>query len=641
MMVLNKIRRQLVSGVLVLVLIYSSALGWAQDGAPDSILQSYGLAIESLNEATANAELDGPSSREALDRAEQTLRPLSRDTSSATLIGALEGTFDRAVTAIQNQSATDLAVQVAVLKGGVQRLVYESALRAANDDNLDLARERLNTIAADMNFSESALSDIAAAETFPRVIASFDAGTAESAQRFIGSASEQSADQELAYRALANAYGTFLPVQDSPRVATSVNDEFTAAFANLLNDQDEDLGRSLSSLSLTMSDFETAARTALSGNEAIAVPAPPEVSGAPTETTPDVADGTGETNTNDTAAETSSDPVLDNTDEGAETLSAGENETAEGTSASTTPTTPTPTAPITADALESAVRDLDLSNLLASFEALGVNPAQRDTLADIYLSDNVTSVDKAIDTLYVDSGRALVAIESGNQLTAKEHIGSYLANYQRYLSPVIATTMPAIDRQTEQLVSSLGASPSLHLQDGAVLVGQVNSIADGLNGVAPGNTHNAMVSTSLLWSGWLRLIVTLVLGILAFIPLRLLNLAFGGANRNWRLIGIALFLLLLPIIYEGLSSLSALLATALNVDAFNALSAFSLFQNTISQVIWVVITALAIGLAIAGLYGICVQFGLLGGGGANETIISTQEMPVRTNDTSPDWDEEF
>ena len=623
MMVFNKrVLRSLICGVTVGMFL---GQGWAQDTTPDSILQSYTLAIESLNEATANAELDGPSSREALDRAQQTLRPLSRDTSSATLIGALEATFDRAVTAIQNQSPTDLAVQVAVLKGGVQRLVYESALRAANDDNLDLARERLNAIATDMNFSESAFNDMASAETFPRVIASFDIGTAEVAQQLIGSASEQSDNKELAYQNLASAYGTFLPVQDSPRVAATVNQEFTQAFSNLLNDQQEDLGRALSSLSLTMTAFETAAQNALSGTEVIAVPAPPE-------TTPESIDN-DPANNPDT---TNGTDVSVSTNEG-EAINTAVDSPQEASPEATANDTPQ----ITANALETAVRDLDYGNLLSAFEALGVNPAQRDTLADSYLSSGLNSVEQALDTLYVNGGRALVAIESGDIVNAKEHISSYLDNYRRYLSPLIVGKMASVDTQTDQLVDSLVSSPSLRLQDGAVLVGQINSISDALKGIEPSATHNALLSTSLIWSGWLRLIVTLILGILAFIPLRLLNLAFGGANRNWRLIGVALFLLLLPIIYEGLSSLAALLSSALNLDALNTLSVFSLFQNTISQVIWVGVTGLAIALAIAGLYGICVQFGLLGGGSANETIISTQEMPVRSSDTSPDWDEEF
>ena len=627
MMVFNKrVLRWLIYGVTVGMFL---GQGWAQDTTPDSILQSYTLAIESLNEATANAELDGPLSREALDRAQQTLRPLSRDTSSATLIGALEATFDRAVTAIQNQSPTDLAVQVAVLKGGVQRLVYESALRAANDDNLELARERLTAIATDMNFSESALSSMASVETFPRVIASFDIGTAEVAQQFIGSASEQSTNKELAYQNLANAYGSFLPVQDSPRVAATVNEEFTQAFSHLLNDQQEDLGRALSSLSLTMAAFETEAQNALSGTEAIAVPTPPEAA-------PEIVDDpVDNSDVNDSAVNNETDdPASTNESVLADVVADSPPESSPETAANDAPQ-------ITANALETAVRDLDYGNLLSAFEDLGVNPAQRDTLADSYLSSGINSVEQALDTLYVNSGRALVAIESGDMANAKAHISNYLENYRRYLSPLIVNKMASVDTQTDQLVASLVSSPSLRLQDGAVLVGQINSISDALEGTEPSATHNALLSTSLIWSGWVRLIVTLILGILAFIPLRLLNLAFGGANRNWRLIGIALFLLLLPIIYEGLSSLAALLSSALNLDALNTLSVFSLFQNTISQVIWVGITGLAIALAIAGLYGICVQFGLLGGGSTNETIISTQEMPVRSSDTSPDWDEEF
>ena len=137
----------------------------------------------------------------------------------------------------------------------------------------------------------------------------------------------------------------------------------------------------------------------------------------------------------------------------------------------------------------------------------------------------------------------------------------------------------------------------------------------------------------------------IVLGLFAFVPLYLLFLAFGGGNRNWQLIGYALFLLLLPVIYEGLSFILSAINAFVNVPALEILSRFSFFQNPIMQVIWAVLTAIAIALATMGLYGICIQFGLIG---KKDDVAGTvvETAPSKTSiesakTTNFEWDEEF
>ena len=77
--------------------------------AEDSFLARYALALESLNASLAALEnggfQDGAASLDNLERAARTLRPLSQETSSATLVGSLEATFERARTAIRNESS--------------------------------------------------------------------------------------------------------------------------------------------------------------------------------------------------------------------------------------------------------------------------------------------------------------------------------------------------------------------------------------------------------------------------------------------------------------------------------------------------------------------------------------------------------
>ena len=585
----------------------------------DTLLQSYGLAAENLSEAVSTLSSDRARSRDALDRALQTLRPLSRDTRSAGLVSALEATFERAATAIQNGSVTDLAVQTAVLEGGLQRLVYESALSAANTGDVETARSRLSRIAQDMDFSEAALADLDAQADAGRLLTSFDAGAAQAIQQSLGTASEQSgADKAASYQGLARAYSAFLPVQDSPRLEPAVNTQFVEAFGYLLEDDSAALEQTLVSLSQSVGNFEGAAAAALEGetplppapsNEDVATPVDPEANALET-LLPDTEAAAPEADAATDAAPNAEDASLDSTLAEPTTLS---------------PNTLSRDAPSRDD-------------IVQSFGPYRLSDADVERLSAIYAQRGLSGPDDALDSLYATSARALIAVETGNQVAAKEHIEDYRTTYEELLGPIVAAQDASVDTATERLALKLGNAPGLRLQDTAVLVGHVEAVAQALNGAGTSAAHRTQLGTTVAWAGWPRLIVTLLLGLLAFVPLRFLNMAFGGANRNWQLIGAALFLLLLPIIYEGLSSLGALLASASNVGALDGLATFSIFQNTLAQVIWVVLTALAIALASAGLYGICVQFGLMGRDKANDMLV-TQE--TRANDGLSDWDEEF
>ena len=603
----------------LLLVVGLSQTGLAQNGAAqasDTVLQSYDLAVERLNEAV-NVLADGASSLDALDQAAQTLRILSRDTSSPNLVTALERTFLRAETAVQNKSATDLSVQVAVLQGGFWRLVYESALRAANEGDLNLSRERLARIAADMTFGDLNLDTLTSADTFPALITAFDTGAAAAVQTRLDEAASAPGDKDATYLALAQAYAHFLPVQDSPRVSATTTGSFSQAFQALVADDAEALQSSLTTLRQDLSDFqgatETASQPALQQNVTAdpqaetADPGPAAVPSANLQTVP---------------LDTSTDSTLD--------TAAEEAGTPAETVAQDVPT-PVPALPL----LDTA--RADLAAALATFN---LDDARREDLMNSYLAQRFDSVDAAVEALYAAGSRTMSAIETGNQNAVQARLGAYQDTFERFLAPLLEPDSP-VSADTRRLVRHFQTAPGLRLQDGAVLIKQTDRVAAALTGSAP-TPATILLSTSVLWAGWPRLLVMMVLGLLAVAPLYLLNLAFGGANRNWRLVGAALFLLLLPIMYEGLASLLELAANLSGVGALGGLSAFSIFQNTVSQVVWAALSALAIILAVAGLYGICVQFGLLGKRSATDTVISSDTALGRTSTgTAVDWDEEF
>jgi hypothetical protein len=124
----------------------------------------------------------------------------------------------------------------------------------------------------------------------------------------------------------------------------------------------------------------------------------------------------------------------------------------------------------------------------------------------------------------------------------------------------------------------------------------------------------------------------------------LLKMAFGGSNRNWRLVGWALFLLLVPTFYQGIVALVDLLSRYVDMSWLPDLGRWSMFGGITGQAVWAVLVLLALVLAIIGLRGICVQFGLLGGQRRKSVAPAPAAAVAKkssTGNTTIDWDEEF
>ena len=199
----------------IVIGLFFLSLAWAQE--QDGLLQSYSLAMDSLNLAVSSLATDAIKSSDELKRASDALRPLAAESSSTALIAALENTFSRAQSTIQNQSQTDLAVQVAVLKGGFQRLIYEAAVNAANQGNNALTQSRLVRLASDLNLASETQTALGSTSDLGQLFANFEKGIAQIVRGRVDSvASILATDKGLAYQTLAEAYSSYLPIQDSP-----------------------------------------------------------------------------------------------------------------------------------------------------------------------------------------------------------------------------------------------------------------------------------------------------------------------------------------------------------------------------------------------------------------------------------------
>jgi hypothetical protein len=611
----------------ILGLLLLASFSFAQE--EDATLQSYTLAFDNLNIAMSSMATDSLQSSDALDRAAQALRPLSAQSNSTVLVAQLESTFARAKETLQNQSEADLGVQVAVLKGGFQRLVYEAAVASANAGDTATTQARLTRIANDMGLSEEVQTALGSETNLSKLFATFEVAAANVVKAHLGNVSGLlETDKGIAYQTLAKAYSDFLIVQDSPRADASSADLFTQSFTALVADDKETLNTAIGQLNTQMEGFASAASSVVSGAITSEVPTtsetPVEVvqpeAVTPAETT---AEMTPETTVEPEAVAQSETPITEETP-----VDATQTETP----ASVVETATVPVNPF-ADAL---------GNELAG---LGLSPNQQTALSEKWLDNGFTSVKSVVNELLAKTSLAMSAVQQGDQGFAKGQLADVQATYNDFLSPVVSDS--GLNSSVSGLLSSLSASPSLRQQDLATLNQQWANLADTLNISAPSSGLQAVANgVTGFWSGWPRMIVMIVLGILAFVPLYLLFLAFGGGNRNWQLIGYALFLLLVPVIYEGLSFLLSLINSFVNVPGLEVLSRFSFFQNPVMHVVWAVLTALAILLASMGLYGICVQFGLLGKKTEDLSGTIVESSPSATSiekakTTNFEWDEEF
>ena len=602
--------RLALSALLVLTL---TAAAWAQE--QDAFVQRYALATEHLRLAVDAMPADGVSARESVDRAFASLLTLARDAAGNTLVTGMQRVFDRARTAIGNNSRDDLAVQAAVLRGGFQRLLYDAALRAAIDGDLPTARARLLRVADDVGFApadRAALADPNQPTATLRFL--MEVGVAEVVTTRLAVASELApSDTGAAYRALADAYGTFLLVQDSPRTVATLNQRFVEAANALVAGDTGELLVALDDVDAQILAMGTAAqerRASVPGGGTALAPQPLVLPGVDPEEIlaedPDV------------AAE------LDEAAPGMVLVDL---------------------AQLLFELQETARRE-QLDALEAELAAAGMPAPLRPGHAERLLDAGFETLAASIASLTAGAARVVAAAHLGEDAAAHDELARVATGYAAWLSPIVRPREPLLDTDTIALLDQLADATPLRVQDAVVLVGQLDALAGTLAGEAVPALQRGAATTTTVWAGTLRDLLTLVLGLLALVPLFLLNLAFGGGNRHWQAIGVALFLLWLPALFEGVIGLGGVLATYAGFDALLPLAAFSVFGSAPAQTVWAALMLLAVLFAISGLTGISRQFGLLGGSRRKPTAARGEARTAgagrRTESTAKtvDWDDE-
>ncbi len=641
--------------VATLAATLAFAVAFAQEATPeDDVLRRYQLATDSLTAAVVALPDDAVEARSALDRAFSALLTLSRGDGSA-LADSLDRVFERARTAIDNRSQTDLAVQAQVLVGGFQRLLFEAALIAAVEGDQELARARLLALADDVGLGEARIAQLQAETEAGPLRRVFEAGVAEQVAARLELLLDAGApeDTDAAYRDLARAYADFLLVQDSGRLDPTSNERFVDAARGLVDGDDEGYLASLDALSGDLADLRDAA-------DADAPPRDDVGEGAAV-----VADLGGEDDApaEDDAAARAEDDVAAPAED--DVAAPAEDESVAGAD----------DAVAADDAAEPALEEVDLEALRAEIETevrdqvaaemeaqaiadlaleltnLGVPAGERDAWAADLYEAGVTSVAELEAELATLAAAFEAEVLRGDVVMAQALLDRIETAYGPRRSAVGGTDLAALafrlapqaDGRLRATLDRLQRAPTLRASDASLLVTEVVTLSDALRGGSAPVLQEAIATTASWWRDWIRPATMIVLALLALIPLRLLRLAFGGGNPNWSLVGLALFLLLLPIYVEGVLAAAALLAGPLAMPALAGWTVASAFASELTQFVWAAVMALAILFAIIGLYGICAQFGVVGrrrSATATPGTRAGRTRATRGDKTLVDWDDE-
>jgi hypothetical protein len=626
--------------VATLAATLAFAVAFAQEATPeDDVLRRYELATDSLTAAVDALPDDAVEARSALDRAFSALLTLSRGDGSA-LADSFDRVFERARTAIDNRSATDLAVQAQVLVGGFQRLLFEAALIAAVEGDEALARARLLALADDVGLGETRVAQLQAETQAGPLRRVFEAGVAEQVAARLDLLLEAGApqDTDAAYRDLARAYADFLLVQDSGRLDPAANERFVDAARGLVDGDDASYLASLETLSSDLAELRDAA-------DAGAPPRDDATDGAV------VADLAGEDEAPaDAAAPDAADEAVDE---------AGDDAATDDDAAATAPDEidlEALRAEIEAEVREQVAAELEaqaIADLALELTSLGVPATERDDWAADLHAAGVSSVADLEAELATLAAAFEAEVLRGDVAMARAILDRIEVAYGPRRSAVGGTDLAALafrlapeaDGRLRATLDRLREAPTLRASDASLLVAEVVTLSDALRGGAAPMLQEAVATTASWWRDWIRPTAMIVLALLALIPLRLLRLAFGGGNPNWSLVGLALFLLLLPVYVEGVLAAAALLAGPLAMPSLAGWSVASAFASDLTQFVWAAVMTLAVLFAIIGLYGICAQFGVVGrrrGAPAAPGTRAGRTRATRGDKTLVDWeDDEF
>lgn len=305
--------------------------------------------------------------------------------------------------------------------------------------------------------------------------------------------------------------------------------------------------------------------------------------------------------------------------------------------------------------------------LLGDLRFLIKDSRKVEQVADSLSGAGIYSIDDWKRALLEVQGRLLEAqaqAETGQSDAARRTLAQVNARYKVAVQPVVEALRPKLAQRTSRVFALAENAVGLRTSDFTVLSGELLENGLALEGKTLGTLHEAQVWLLQTILGIPRAFLFILAGMLAFFPLYLLSLTFGGRNIYWRFLGLAFFFLLLPAMMEGLSYIGSILSDSRygRLPFLSVLTNLSIQQNLMAQLFWGLTVFLVIIFATIGLRGIAAQFGLLQNqriplrrtrnptipqstaAAATAGVVgasSAKPNPGLTSETIVEWDEEF
>ncbi len=595
----------------------------AQGASPDLIV-GYRSIAGSLNVARSSLATDPAGSLSRVEAAQNTFRGLSSQLRSQQLIEGATQAFSSAKTSIGQRSVPNLTAQITQVTSILHRALYDryfTELASARAASAKRYATALGSVLGLQKAAQVSLNQATTANNAPRARSILENRVAE---QIVGALRlAQAPDRAAAFQNAVRAAGSFLIVQDSPRVGDMAVGEFTGAI-QALTAGDTATFRSITS-SLIGKTTAFASRARSMAGAVVAAPNPAPAIAAPVKPTAKP------------AVQPAVKPVVKPV--AAQPTPAP---------AQAAPVIKPQAAQIIVPALGSKARD----ELIKA----GVNKEDAATIAADLVSQGYDSLQAATDALYVQLAEAQAHIQDGRVSDARGYVDAAKMVFNRALQHPLDVVQPDLSARAARLFEASAGGSSLRSVDISVLMTETDAIRGAWNGQASSGLQGVIAAVQPLWlqlRGGLFLVIALVFAY----PIYLLTLAFGGRNPYWRYIMIAMILLFIPPLLEGISWLGSLLAQATGLNMFDGLSSLSILQNPLAQIAWAVMLLLTVIFSTMGFYGIAQQFGLIRtrsdaapamtamettpAGGRMTGVARHPTDPGLSDKTVVEWDEEF
>ncbi|GIW34008.1 hypothetical protein [Meiothermus sp.] len=579
---------------------------------------------------------------ELLSKAEDDFRKGASELAPVLREGVQQSLAD-ARQALARRSNTDLEARIQIIKAIMGKALYDnyfSALAAGNSADASRLLPKVLSASGLPNSLQAQAQTLAAANNLDGLRRLFERTYAQGITNALQRAQAQTSAVQ-AYLEATRAYALYLIVQDSPRAQGLTAKGFVDALGKLSSGNLNGFKTDVQALVTQAQNFLKAASAPQSqrrSNPTTTAQNPPAAGGvrleaprtppAPREATPARA----------AAAQPAARPVV--------------------------PATPKPAPaprPVQAAAPTPTPTTDAYQQLLGDLRFLIKDNRKLERIADSLSGAGIYSIDDWKRALLEVRGRLLEAqaqAETGQSDTARRTLAQVNARYKTAVQPLVEALRPELAQRTSRVFALAENAVGLRTSDFTVLSGELLENGLALEGQSLGAFHDVQVWLLQTILGIPRAFLFILAGMLAFFPLYLLTLTFGGRNIYWRFLGLAFFFLLLPAMMEGLSYIGSILSDSRygRLPFLGVLTNLSIQQNLVAQLFWGLTVFLVIIFATIGLRGIAAQFGLLQNqrtplrraqrptvptAAATAGTSAAKPNPGLTSETIVEWDEEF